>query len=79
MSSSGNLLVIFTTGRLNEAAFSREEKRIKRIISQTDTPEVFATVFELAGRYHITQNRKKIILASQKFQLKPFRFLINKN
>ena len=79
MTRSGNLLVIFTTGWLNEEATRREEKHLLEILSRIETPEQFCIAFELVDRNRITRKKNKVLKEARNYRLRPFRFLINKN
>jgi hypothetical protein len=70
-----NLLVLF-----NKKSISKQEAdRLQTILLFTESPEQFCIATELVDRNRITSNKKKIVKESGRIQLKPFRFLINKN
>ncbi|HEV7781567.1 MAG TPA: hypothetical protein VGO58_09885 [Chitinophagaceae bacterium] len=79
MTRPSNLLVLFTTGLLNEKATGREMEQLKEILSRAETTEQFCTAFELVDRNRITSNKKKIEKESKHYRLSAFRFLINRN
>jgi hypothetical protein len=72
---SHSLVVFFHHGFLIE----REEERLYKIVLETESPEQFCIAHELLDRNRITSNKKKIIKESRLVELRPFRFLINKN
>jgi hypothetical protein len=70
-----NLLVLF-----NKKFISRQEEDfLNNLLYITESPEQFCIAHELVDRNRITSQRKKIIKESRRFELRPFRFLINKN
>ncbi|GAB3414313.1 hypothetical protein [Niabella aquatica] len=54
-------------------------EHLNEVIACVDNIDGFCNAHELVNRNHITSKRNKILAAVQKEQLKPFRFLINKN
>jgi hypothetical protein len=58
---------------------SLADKLLNQILSMAESKEHFCTAHELVNRNHITNNRKKIWNESRRPELRPFRFLINKN
>lgn len=77
--SKRDILVIFTAVMLDEKALEQEADCLQLILLNTKSPEHFCTAHELVDRNRISSNRKKILKASRSSQLRPFRFLINKN
>ena len=75
MENDSNNLLLFHSGIIteNEAAF------LRKLILSTETSEQFCKAHELVNRNRITSSKKKIMKEYSLFQLRPFRFLINKN
>jgi hypothetical protein len=70
-----NLLVLF-----NKKMISKQEADcLNRILFFTESPEQFCIANELVDRNRITSKKEKIVKESRRLQLRPFRFLINKN
>jgi hypothetical protein len=63
----------------SEQAIEQEVKCINHILVQAESLEQFCRAHELVERYRITSKPKKILRAIRFAELKPFRFLINKN
>jgi hypothetical protein len=55
------------------------EEYLNAVIARVDNIDGFCNAHELVNRNRITSKRSKILAAVQKEQLKPFRFLLNKN
>ena len=76
MNNNGhNLLVLFN----NKFISKQEEDFINQILLFIESGEQFCMAHELVDRNKITFQKKKILKESHRFQLRPFRFLINKN
>jgi hypothetical protein len=73
--NSHNLLVLFN----NKFISKQEADCLQTILLFIESPEQFCTANELVDRNQITSKRKKLLKESRRFQLRPFRFLINKN
>jgi hypothetical protein len=74
-SSTQNLLMLF-----NRKQISQEEINfLNTILLFAENPEHFCTAHELVNRNQITSRRERIIKESSRLELRPFRFLINKN
>ena len=70
-----NLLVLY-----NKKIISKEEEDcLHTILLATESSEQFCRAHELVDRNRITTKRKRILKESGHFQLRAFRFLINKN
>lgn len=74
-----NLLVILKTDLLSEKALEKEYDYLHELLLHTESPEQFCLAHELVDRNRITSSKKKILKEARHFQLRPFRFLINKN
>ena len=70
---------MFKHNYLNQLSIQREVEHLDRILHQTESSTQFCTAHELVDRNYITPNPKKILRVIRKAELKPFRFLINKN
>jgi hypothetical protein len=76
MKSQGHsLLVFFQHSFITE----REEERFQQLVHTVETPEEFCLAHELVDRNRITPDKRKIIKESSREELRPFRFLLNKN
>lgn len=74
-----DLLVLLKNEFVSQQAIEHEVKCINHILIQAESFEQFCRAHELAERNRITSNPKKILRAIRFAELKPFRFLINKN
>jgi hypothetical protein len=79
MTRSRNLLILFSTGLLNEQAAGKDMRQLKEMLARAETPEQFCTAFELVDRNRITSNPRKILKEAGHLRLRQFRFLINRN
>jgi hypothetical protein len=70
-----NLLVLFN----NKFISKQEADCLHTILHYIESPEQFCAANELVDRNRITSKPNKILNAVRTGQLKPFRFLINKN
>jgi hypothetical protein len=70
-----NLLVLFN----NKFISKQEADCLNQILLFTESPEQFCIANELVDRNRITSKKRKILKESSRFELRPFRFLINKN
>lgn len=57
----------------------KEEERLYQIVLDTASPEQFCMAHELVNRNRITSNKNRIAKEARRTELRPFRFLINKN
>ncbi len=64
---------------MTERAIEQEVECLNEILLKIESPENFCIAHELVNRNIITQSSSKIIKAIRLAELKPFRFLINKN
>jgi len=58
---------------------SLTDEQLNTILLIAESPEQFCTAHELLNRNGITNNHKKIWKERRYAELRPFRFLINKN
>jgi len=76
MKSQGHsLLVFFQHTFITE----KEEERFHQIVHTVETPDEFCIAHELVDRNRITSDKKTITKESFRVELRPFRFLLNKN
>jgi hypothetical protein len=74
-----DLLVLLRNEFASQRAIEHEVECINYILIQAESPEQFCIAHELVTRSHITSKPIKILKAIRFSELKPFRFLINKN
>jgi hypothetical protein len=74
-----DLLVLIRLEHLTEQAVMDEVQQINNLLRLTETSEKFCIAHELVDRNRITSRSRKILEAIREEELKPFRFLINKN
>ncbi len=79
INSNRTLLVLFKNQLMSEKSFELEVEYLNEVLSATETPEQFCQAHELVDRNRITSRKEKILKASRHFNLKSFRFLVNKN
>jgi hypothetical protein len=64
---------------MTEQNIRHQVEILNKLLVQTESPESFCTAHELVDRNRITSKTQKILKESQFYNLRPFRFLINKN
>jgi predicted RNA binding protein with dsRBD fold (UPF0201 family) len=64
---------------MTEHNIRQQVEILNKLLAQTESSKSFCTAHELVDRNRITSNTKKILKESHFYNLKPFRFLINKN
>lgn len=74
-----DILVIVKDQLLSEQAIEHEVECLNEILRIAESNEQFCIVHELVDRNRITQKPQRILKAIRFTELKPFRFLINKN
>ena len=74
-----DLLVLMKHDFINEHAIDREVESLNRILQQIETPHQFCIAHELVDRNYITSSVRRLLDVIHCIELKPFRFLINKN
>ena len=74
-----DLLVLLKNEFVSQQAIQHEVECINHILVQAESFEHFCQAHELVERNRITSKPKKILRAIRFSELKPFRFLINKN
>ena len=79
MNPGRDLLVLFKHDFIDKQAVDIEIRHLNQILQQTENSLQFYNAHELVDRNYITTAISKIIKAICRAELKPFRFLINKN
>jgi hypothetical protein len=74
-----DILVLLKNEFMNEQAIEQQVECLNVILHQTESSEEFCNAHELVDRNRITSKPHKILHAIRNPELKPFRFLINKN
>jgi hypothetical protein len=74
-----DILVLLKNEFMSEQAIEQEVECLNEILQQTESSEKFCTAHELVNRNRITSQPNKILNAVRFAELRPFRFLINKN
>jgi hypothetical protein len=73
--NSHNLLLLF-----NDKFISKQEADcLNQILLYTESPGQFCVAHELVDRNRITSLKRKLLKETRRFELRAFRFLINKN
>jgi hypothetical protein len=74
-----DLLVLLKNEFASQRAIEQEVESINHILVRAESLEQFCRAHELVDRNRITSRAKRILRAARYAELKPFRFLINKN
>jgi hypothetical protein len=74
-----NLLMLLKNQSMSQQAIEHEVECLNEILFQAESIEQFYKAHELVDRNKITSRPTKILNAIRYTELKPFRFLINKN
>ena len=74
-----DLLVLLKNEFASQQAIEHEVECLNHILIKAESLEQFCMAHELVERNCITSRPKKILQAIRFNELKPFRFLINKN
>ena len=74
-----DLLVLLKNEFASQRSIEHEVECINHILVRAESMEQFCLSHELVDRNHITSKPKAILRAIRFAELKPFRFLINKN
>jgi predicted RNA binding protein with dsRBD fold (UPF0201 family) len=64
---------------MTENTIRQQVEILNKLLAQTESHESFCTAHELVDRNRIISNKKKVLKESCFINLRPFRFLINKN
>lgn len=74
-----NLLILLHGQPMSEQAIEQEVDNLNTLLIITESTERFCSAHELVNRNRITSSKSKILKESRYTELRPFRFLINKN
>lgn len=74
-----DLLVLLKNEFMSQRAIDHEVECLNDILLTTESDEQFCIAHELVTRNRITSKPKKIMNAIRFVELRPFRFLLNKN
>lgn len=74
-----DLLVLLKSEFMSQRSIDHEVECLNDILRTAESEEQFCIAHELVDRNRITSKRKKIREAIRYVELRPFRFLINKN
>lgn len=74
-----DLLVLLKSEFMSQQAIEQEVEYLNDLLRSTESDEQFCRAHELVDRNRITPKPKRILNAIRYTELKPFRFLINKN
>ena len=74
-----DLLVLLKNEFMSQRALDHEVECLNDILRTAESDEQFCLAHELVNRNRITAKPKIILKAIRYSELKPFRFLINKN
>lgn len=74
-----DIMVMLKHEFMTEHAIQQEVETLNKLLAQTESLESFCRAHELVDRNRITSKAKKILKESHFYNLRPFRFLINKN
>jgi hypothetical protein len=74
-----DLLVLLKNEFMSQRAIDEQVECLNDILLRAESDEQFCVAHEMVDRNHITAKRRKILKAIRYTELKPFRFLINKN
>ena len=74
-----DILVLLRNEFMNEHAIEQQVECLNELLCQSESFEDFCKAHELVDRNRITSKPGKIMDAIRNQDLKPFRFLINKN
>jgi len=74
-----NLLVLVRNQFMTERDIESEVEGLNRLLIVTDDINGFCKTHELVDGYRITSKKRHLLRAIENKELKPFRFLINKN
>ena len=74
-----DLLVLLKNEFMSQRALDHEVECLNDILRTAESDEQFCIAHELVDRNRITDKPRKILKAIRYSELKPFRFLINRN
>lgn len=76
---SRDLLVMLKNEFMSQHEIEQEVEGLNELLYKAESDEQFCIAHELVDRNCITSKRKRILKAILYKELRPFRFLINKN
>jgi hypothetical protein len=76
---SRDLLVLLKNEFMSQHEIEQEVECLNDILYQAESDDQFCIAHELVTRHRITSKPKRILRAIKYVELRPFRFLINKN
>ena len=79
ISGNRNLLLVIRNESMSEQAIETEVQCLHYLLTNTESYHNFCKSHELVDRNKITSKYSRIIKESQFYELRPFRFLINRN
>ena len=74
-----DLLVLLKNEFMSQRALDHEVECLNDILRTAESDEQFCVAHELVNRNRITAKPRRILKAIRYTELRPFRFLINKN
>jgi hypothetical protein len=74
-----DLLVLLKNEFMSQQAIDHEVECLNDILRTAESDEQFCIAHELVNRNSITSSSRKILKEIRRIELRPFRFLINKN
>lgn len=74
-----DLLVLLKNEFMSQRALDHEVECLNDILRTAESDEQFCVAHELVDRNRITAKPRRILKAIRYSELKPFRFLVNKN
>jgi hypothetical protein len=76
---SRDLLVMLKNEFMSQHEIEQEVEGLNELLYKAESDEQFCIAHELVDRNRITTKKKKILKAILYKELRPFRFLLNKN
>jgi len=74
-----DLLVLLKSEFMSQHEIEQEVECLNDLLYRAESEDQFCIAHELVDRNRITSKRKKILRAIRYAELRPFRFLLNKN
>jgi hypothetical protein len=79
ISGNRDLLLVIRNESMSEQAIETEVQCLNYILTSAESYLNFCKVHELVDRNCITSRHSRILKESRFYELRPFRFLLNKN